>query len=410
MENWKSVTIGEIAKLNTTSYSEKEKWEYVNYLDTGNIVENKIYSIQYFDTQKDNVPSRAKRKVRKNSIIYSTVRPNQHHYGIIKTIPENFLVSTGFTVIDVDETVADADFVYYSLTCDNVTDRLMTIANNSTSSYPSITPDDIAKTEIKLPNIATQKKIAGLLGLLDRKIAENDKINDNLEQQAQTLYEYWFVQFDFPDKDGKPYKKSGNQMAYNHILKMDIPLGWTVGTLSDIANITMGQSPEGESYNEDGNGIEFFQGSTDFGIFFPTTRVYTTNPKRMSKENDILLSVRAPVGTMNIAYQDCCIGRGLASIQGKTNNTSFVRHLLKSNKKFFDRINNAGTTFGAITKDILYEMPVIIPPVKVIIEYEDLVAKSEAIIRSSENEIRQLTHIRDYLLPLLLNGQLSMDV
>lgn len=410
MENWKSVTIGEIAKLNTTSYSEKEKWEYVNYLDTGNIVENKIYSIHYFDTQKDNVPSRAKRKVRKNSIIYSTVRPNQHHYGIIKTIPENFLVSTGFTVIDVDETVADADFVYYSLTCDNVTDRLMTIANNSTSSYPSITPDDIAKTEIKLPNIATQKKIAGLLGLLDRKIAENDKINDNLEQQAQTLYEYWFVQFDFPDKDGKPYKKSGNQMAYNHILKMDIPLGWTVGTLSDIANITMGQSPEGESYNEDGNGIEFFQGSTDFGIFFPTTRVYTTNPKRMSKENDILLSVRAPVGTMNIAYQDCCIGRGLASIQGKTNNTSFVRHLLKSNKKFFDRINNAGTTFGAITKDILYEMPVIIPPVKVIIEYEDLVAKSEAIIRSSENEIRQLTHIRDYLLPLLLNGQLSMDV
>lgn len=180
MENWKSVTIGEIAKLNTTSYSEKEKWEYVNYLDTGNIVENKIYSIHYFDTQKDNVPSRAKRKVRKNSIIYSTVRPNQHHYGIIKTIPENFLVSTGFTVIDVDETVADADFVYYSLTCDNVTDRLMTIANNSTSSYPSITPDDIAKTEIKLPNIATQKKIAGLLGLLDRKIAENDKINDNL--------------------------------------------------------------------------------------------------------------------------------------------------------------------------------------------------------------------------------------
>ena len=410
MENWKSVTIGEIAKLNTTSYSEKEKWEYVNYLDTGSIVENKIYSIQYFDTQKDNVPSRAKRKVRKNSIIYSTVRPNQRHYGIIKTIPENFLVSTGFTVIDVDETVADADFVYYSLACDNVTDRLMTIANNSTSSYPSITPDDIAKTEIKLPNIATQKKIAGLLGLLDRKIAENDKINDNLEQQAQMLYEYWFVQFDFPDKDGKPYKKSGNQMAYNHILKMDIPLGWTVGTLSDIANITMGQSPEGESYNEDGNGIEFFQGSTDFGIFFPTTRVYTTNPKRMSKENDILLSVRAPVGTMNIAYQDCCIGRGLASIQGKTNNTSFVRHLLKSNKKFFDRINNAGTTFGAITKDILYEMPVIIPPAKVMMEYESLVSKSDSTIRSSENEIRHLTHIRDYLLPLLLNGQLSMDI
>lgn len=235
-------------------------------------------------------------------------------------------------------------------------------------------------------------------------------LNDNLEQQAQMLYEYWFVQFNFPDKCGKPYKKSGNQMINNYTLKMDIPLGWSVGTLSDIANITMGQSPEGESYNENGKGIEFFQGSTDFGIFFPTTRVYTTKPKRMSKENDILLSVRAPVGTMNIAYQDCCIGRGLASIQGKTNNTAFVRHLLKSNKNFFDRINNSGTTFGAITKDILYEMPVIIPPTKIMMEYENVVAKSEATIRSSENEIRQLTHIRDYLLPLLLNGQLAMDI
>ena len=270
--------------------------------------------------------------------------------------------------------------------------------------------DVIKDMPIYLPSLSKQKEIAEIFSKIDRKIELNETINDNLEQQAQMLYEYWFVQFDFPDKYGKPYKKSGNQMIYNHALKMDIPLGWSVGTLSDIANITMGQSPEGESYNENGNGIEFFQGSTDFGIFFPTTRVYTTKPKRMSKENDILLSVRAPVGTMNIAYQDCCIGRGLASIQGKTNNTTFVRHLLKSNKNFFDRINNAGTTFGAITKDILYEMPVIIPPTKIMMEYENVVAKSEATIRSAENEIRQLTHIRDYLLPLLLNGQLAMDI
>ena len=234
-------------------------------------------------------------------------------------------------------------------------------------------------------------------------------LNDNLEQQAKLLYDYWFVQFDFPDENGKPYKKSGNKMKYNQILKMDIPSGWSIGTLSDIADITMGQSPEGESYNENGNGIEFFQGSTDFGVFFPKTRIYTTNPKRMSKENNTLLSIRAPVGTINIAYQDCCIGRGLASVQGKANNTSFIRYLLKNNKKFFDRINNAGTTFGAITKDILYDMPVIIPPEKVMMEYENLVSRLEATIRSLESEIRQLTCIRDFLLPILINGQATIE-
>ncbi|UXD23451.1 Type I restriction-modification system, specificity subunit S [Yersinia enterocolitica] len=129
-----------------------------------------------------------------------------------------------------------------------------------------------------------QDAVANFLVKIDKKIDLNSRINTELEAMAKTLYDYWFVQFDFPDANGKPYKTSGGKMVYNLPLKRNIPVDWEVRTLSQIANITMGQSPVGESYNDDGNGSLFFQGSTDFGWLFPTPRQYTTSPARMAKK------------------------------------------------------------------------------------------------------------------------------
>ena len=136
--------------------------------------------------------------------------------------------------------------------------------------------------------VDAQKQIAKVLSNLDAKIEINNKINQELEAMAKTLYDYWFVQFDFPDKNGKPYKSSGGKMVFNEELKREIPIGWQSGVLSDIASITMGQSPSGSTYNEDGIGTVFYQGSTDFGSRFPTVRKYTTEPNRMAEENDLL--------------------------------------------------------------------------------------------------------------------------
>ena len=138
-------------------------------------------------------------------------------------------------------------------------------------------------------------------------------VNDNLEAMAKQLYDYWFVQFDFPNEEDKPYKSSGGAMVWNEKLKRKIPQGWSNGILSDVANITMGQSPDGSSYNEDGEGIIFYQGSTDFGLRFPDIRQYTTSPSRYANKGDILMSVRAPVGALNIANNACCSGRGLSA-------------------------------------------------------------------------------------------------
>ena len=162
-----------------------------------------------------------------------------------------------------------------------------------------------------------QNQIVASLASIDEKIKVNRQINDNLEAMAKQLYDYWFVQFDFPNEEGKPYKSSGGAMVWNEKLKRKIPQEWSNGILSDVANITMGQSPDGSSYNEDGEGIIFYQGSTDFGLRFPDIRQYTTSPSRYANKGDILMSVRAPVGALNIANNDCCIGRGLSALSSK---------------------------------------------------------------------------------------------
>lgn len=235
-------------------------------------------------------------------------------------------------------------------------------------------------------------------------------VNDNLQQLAKTIYDYWFTQFDFPNKDGKPYRSSGGAMAWDDNLKKEIPQGWTSGQLSDIANITMGQSPEGSTYNEKQNGTVFFQGCTDFGNRFPEPRVYTTAPTRFAKAGDILMSVRAPVGTLNVALEDCCIGRGLAALSSKYGSQLHLLYTLVMFKRHFDILDSNGTTFGSITKDELYEMKVVIPPTEQMKAFEKMVQPIEQKIKQCELENRELTKQRNWLLPMLMNGQATVEV
>lgn len=195
---------------------------------------------------------------------------------------------------------------------------------------------------------------------------------------------------------------------WNNVLKVNIPATSKLGVLSDIAEITMGQSPSGNSLNES-TGTVFYQGSSDFGAIYPKERIYTSLPNRMARSGDTLISVRAPVGAINIAYEDCCIGRGLAAIRGNSKNTHFIRYLLKSNSCFFSRANDAGTTFGSITKEDLFSMPVIIPQSATVSYFEQIAQKQEALMSTITAETHQLIQLRDWLLPMLMNGQATIS-
>lgn len=272
----------------------------------------------------------------------------------------------------------------------------------------SFNEDIFSFLNVYLPDYDVQVRIGDFLYSIEQKISVNKRICAELESMAKTIYDYWFTQFDFPDADGKPYRSSGGAMEWNEQLKRSIPKRWHAGQLSDIANITMGQSPAGETYNENGDGKIFYQGCTDFGTRFPVPRVYTTAPTRFAKAGDILMSVRAPVGTLNVAIEDCSIGRGLAVLNSKMGSQLYLWYTLAGFKQLFNVLDGNGTTFGSITKDTLYEMKVVIPESSEVKAFEEIVQPIEQKIRATEQENRELTKLRDWLLPMLMNGQATV--
>ena len=298
-------------------------------------------------------------------------------------------------------------FLYAILMQDAFFDYAMLGAKGS--KMPRGDKNQIMRYELPTFTSVEEENIGNIMVDIISKINVNRQINDNLEAMAKQLYDYWFVQFDFPNEEGKPYKSSGGAMVWNEKLKREIPQGWSNGVLSDVANITMGQSPDGSSYNEDGEGIIFYQGSTDFGLRFPDIRQYTTSPSRYANKGDILMSVRAPVGALNIANNDCCIGRGLSALSSKIGSMTHLYYLMNDFRLKFEGMNSAGTTFGSITKDELFSLPVIIPTKSVISEFEQVcepIFDKQMIIGE---EINALTKQRDDLLPLLMNGQATVN-
>ena len=280
-----------------------------------------------------------------------------------------------YTIVNTD--IVLPKYLYYIMS-------LIDLNNyNEGTTIPSLRTETLNRLEFNIPDLEEQRKILSCLNPIDEKIELNNAINNNLEQQAQAIYQQMFI--DNASSD------------------------WTEGTLSDIADITMGQSPSGSSYNEDGNGTIFFQGRAEFGFRFPTVRLYTTEPKRMACANDTLMSVRAPVGDLNVAHTDCCIGRGLAAIHSKSNHQSFVLYTMFSLKKQLDVFNGEGTVFGSINRNSLNDMPILIPSDDILDEFERIVAPMDLTIRNNYDENCRLQDIRDTLLPRLMSGELDVS-
>ena len=268
--------------------------------------------------------------------------------------------------------------------------------------------------DVPLPAIAEQKRIADILGSLDDKIELNRRMNETLEAMARALFQSWFVDFD-PVRaklDGRmPVGMDAGTAALFPAAFQDSPLGpipkgWTAGKLSEGFDITMGQSPPGDTYNEEGCGLPFYQGRTDYGFRFPTRRVFCTAPTRFAKPGDTLVSVRAPVGDINMAEEECCIGRGVAAVCHRTGATSFTYHAMANLEPDFAKYEAEGTVFGSINKQNFENLRFVIPPPNIVAAFERLAGPFDDQIRTLENESRTLAALRDALLPKLLSGEL----
>ncbi len=382
MVEWEKVRLSDIAKTNKRTYSAKENWNYVNYLDTGNIVTNTIAEMQHIDLTTEKLPSRAKRKVSYNSIMYSTVRPNQLHYGIIKEQPENFLVSTGFTVIDVDSGVANADFIYYVLTQYKVTEYLQSIGEQSVSAYPSIKPSDIENLELNLPELTVQEKIVSILASFDRKIKNNILINDNLEQQAQALFKSWFIDFE-------PF---GNTK----------PSSWNVSNLGQVS--TMGAGGDKPKVVSDTKSEVcpypiFSNGLSNEGLYG-----YTNIAKVF--EESITVSARGTIGYVCLRHVPYVPIVRLITLIPNTELLS-AKYLYLWLKQL--HISGTGTTQQQLTVPDFQKTEILLPTPDVILSFTDIVSSLFEKIWANQVENSTLSNLRDALLPKLMSGELDVS-
>ena len=281
--------------------------------------------------------------------------------------------------------------------------------------FDSLRCADVPKFELRIPPLPEQRAIAHILGTLDDKIELNRRMSETLEAMARALFESWFVDFDpvLAKVEGR------NPGLPKHVADLfpdsfedselgEIPTGWRLGTVDDEFHLTMGQSPPGETYNKAGLGFPFYQGCTDFGFRFPTRRIYCTAPTRLGKAGDTLVSVRAPVGDINMATERCAIGRGVAAARHKSSSRSYSYRFMKSIKEVFARFEAEGTVFGSIGKRDFHAIACVNPPRELVLAYEVRVSPVDDRVEVNERDARTLAALRDALLPNLISGELRV--
>ena len=309
---------------------------------------------------------------------------------------------------------AFSNFVSYYL----LTDSVKTKINNSAvgSTMASLNTDILGDIDINLPSYEEQCKIATVLSAIDKKIDNNNNINDYLEEMAKTIYDYWFVQFDFPDENGNPYKSFGGKMTWNDKLKTQIPQYWQSGTLSAYGMILSGGTP--------------FTGNLNFyaeeGIAWITPNDLSNNTSNMfisHGERDIslqglnsssatlippesiLLSTRAPIGYIAISMNELTTNQGFKTlVPNNTDNTCFLYYLLKRNIPYLEQMGT-GTTFKEVSKDSMEHLLVILPPDNILTQFTQKIKPYMILRKTIEQETKWFISVRDWLLPMLMNGQ-----
>lgn len=297
------------------------------------------------------------------------------------------------------------DYIYWVLRSRDYQKFIVNSATGSTVKHTS--PSRICEYLFSAPDLPTQTAIAEILSSLDDKIELNNKINYELETLAQTLFKQWFIDFEFPNENGEPYKSSGGEMVDSEL--GEIPKGWEVKTLKDEFLLNMGQSPKGDTYNLIGDGLIFFQGRSDFGFRFPSVRMFTNDPKKIAEKFETLISVRAPVGDINMAADKCCIGRGIGSISHPRELYSYTYYKILSIQDELKSYDNEGTVFGSINKETLGNIKNIIPSLSICELFNKLILDKDKLIFSNTKRNQELTNLRDTLLPKLISGELEIN-
>jgi type I restriction enzyme S subunit len=327
--------------------------------------------------------------------------------GVYYAAEPFFVIDTAFYL--KPNTEFDMRWAYYELLTHDINSM------DSGSAIPSTSRDSFYRLPVCVPPLEVQHAIAQILGALDDKIKLNRQMNETLEAIARALFKSWFVDFDpvrakAEGRDPGLPKRIADLFpdSFEDSELGEIPKGWGISTVGEEFNLTMGQSPPGETYNEIGEGLSFFQGRADFGFRYPSHRVFCTAPTRFADPGDALVSVRAPVGDINMALERCAVGRGVAAIRHKSGSRSYTYYAMLSLVDVFGDFEAEGTVFGCINKDDFHRIKFIAPPPQLVLAFEKAAFPIDQAIENHIMQSRTLAALRDALLPKLIPGDLRV--
>ncbi|MER2509592.1 restriction endonuclease subunit S [Amaricoccus sp.] len=359
------------------------------------------------ETYKERI---ARAEPRHGDLLYSR---EGTYFGIAAEIPrgERACLGQRMVLIRPNRERIDTRFLRYWLNSPVMARHLEGFRDGSVAERLNLpTIRGLAVPVLPLPE---QQAIAAVLGALDDKIELNRRMSATLEEMARALFRSWFVDFD-PVHAKARGEAPAHMDAATAALFPDsfgehgLPDGWSMSVVGAEFDLTMGQSPPGNTYNDDGVGLPFFQGRTDFGFRYPENRKFCSAPTRIAEAKDTLVSVRAPVGDINQAWERCCVGRGVAAIRHRTGQRSYTFYAVQSLQEQLREFEHTGTVFGAINKSQFEALKVAAPTPEVISAYEGIGSSLDARLRTATAESRTLAALRDTLLPKLMSGELRV--
>ena len=410
---YKSLRIREIVQtISLTHNFDKDKLIAINTSDVYNGVMGKGTL-----TPVEELKGQFKKTIQKDDILFSEIRPANRRFAIVTNSDcSDFVVSTKLMVLRKFNEKVDSSYFYYCLTNQPFLDILQRRAENRIGSFPQITYDLLANYAFPIPPLKEQERISKIIANIDRKIELNRQINDNLEAMAKQLYDYWFVQFDFPNEEGKPYKSSGGAMVWNEKLKREIPQGLGTPKIGDIEkNIITGKTPSCADEDNFGGDIPFVTIDDIRGNLFVFKAQRTLSTKGADSQEKKYL----PIGSLSVS----CIGTigvmGFVARLAQTNqqiNSIVFEHEYNKDFLYFSlklHFENAkaktGNVFANMSKEEFASIIVAYPPKQILQAFHNKVAPIFDSIKNNIEGINSLTKQRDELLPLLMNGQASVN-
>ena len=423
MSDWKKTTLGKVAQITTgfpfKSNHYSDDLDDIKLLRGDNIAQGTLRWDDAKRWSRNDLQKYAQYQLSENDVVLAMDRPwigaGLKFSSIQKSDLPSLLVQRTARLRGSSE--LDIIYLKYIIASPWFSKYIQSI--NTGSLVPHISSKQIKDFPVNLPPVIKQKEISSVLAAIDKKIALNNQINAELEAMAKTLYDYWFVQFDFPDANGKPYKTGGGKMVYNVTLKREIPAGWTAGTLDDLGQIVGGSTPSTNNAENfalkgtpwitpndlsDNQRNKFISRGaldvSDEGIISASLKSYTAGT--------VLLSSRAPIGYMAIARNEITTNQGFKSfIPSKGYTSEFIFYAVKNSLPLIVK-NASGSTFKEVSGSVLKQIGAILPEMSLVQKYTETVTSIFSAQSKHELENQQLVTLRDWLLPMLMNGQVKV--